>query len=92
MRVQVTVRTKASLPRVFRYLSDFTTTTQWDPNTVSTSLVSGDGGVGTVYVNTSVFRSRQTQLRYVVEELAPNERIKLRGENATVVAVDTISC
>lgn len=92
MKVQAVVRTHAPLPKVFRHLSDFTTTTQWDPNTVTTTRVSGDGGVGTVYLNTSVFRGRQTQLRYVVEELVPNERIRLRGENDSVVAVDTISC
>jgi uncharacterized protein YndB with AHSA1/START domain len=92
MRLRATVRTPAPLPRVFTYLSDFTTTTRWDPNTVSTVRTSGDGGVGTSYLNTSVFRGRQTQLRYVVEELVPNERVTLRGENRTVVAVDTISC
>ncbi len=92
MRLRAVVRTAAPLPRVFDYLSDFTTTTRWDPNTVTTTRVSGDGGVGSVYLNTSVFRGRQTQLRYVVEEVAPNERIRLRGENDTVVAVDTIAC
>ena len=38
---------------MFAYLSDFTTTNEWDPGTVSTERVSGDGGVGTTYHNTS---------------------------------------
>lgn len=40
---------------VFAYLSDFTTTEQWEPGTVRTTRVSGDGGVGTRYANTSRF-------------------------------------
>jgi uncharacterized protein YndB with AHSA1/START domain len=91
MRVQRTVRTDQPLTKVFDYLSDFTTTTDWDPGTVSTVREQGDGGVGTSYRNTSEFMGRQTELRYVVQELVPGERIKLRGENKTVISVDTMT-
>jgi len=47
--------------------------------------------VGTVYLNTSTFMGRRTQLTYVVRELVPGERIRLRGENEKAVAVDTMS-
>ncbi len=40
---------------VFAYLSDFTTTTEWDPGTVVTVNQHGDGGAGTTYLNTSTF-------------------------------------
>ena len=30
---------------VFAYLADFTTTTQWDPGTIRTERIAGDGGV-----------------------------------------------
>ena len=46
MRLQRTVETAGSPDAVFAYLGDFTTTTQWDPGTVETTCVSGDGGVG----------------------------------------------
>lgn len=85
------VTTGAPVELVFQYLADFTSTTEWDPGTVTTTRVSGDGGLGTVYDNVSRFLGRETQLRYVVEEYVPNARIALRGENATVVAHDTIS-
>jgi hypothetical protein len=58
---------------------------------VKTVLQRGDGGVGTTYLNTSTFMGRQTQLTYVVRDLVPDERIRLQGENKTVVAVDTMS-
>jgi uncharacterized protein YndB with AHSA1/START domain len=76
---------------VFGYLTDFTTTTEWDPATVQTIRKTGDGGVGTEYVNTSRFLGRETQLTYIVEELVPDQRIRLRGSNSTVVATDTMT-
>lgn len=91
MRIQRIVNTKLPIEKVFRYLSDFTTTTSWDPATVATVRIKGDGPIGTEYVNTSIFAGRQTQLTYVVKDYIPNERISLRGENKTVIAVDTIT-
>lgn len=91
MKVQKTVVVDKPLEAVFDYLSDFTTTTQWDPGTVSTERQAGDGGVGTTYHNTSEFMGRKTELNYVVTELIPGQRISLRGENKTVISVDTMS-
>ena len=89
LRRIVTVATP--LDKVFAYLADFTTTTQWDPGTVTTIRTTGDGTVGTEYLNTSTFAGRTTQLNYVVQELVPNQRISLRGENTTVIAHDTMT-
>ena len=91
MRLQKTVVTDKPLGKVFDYLSDFTTTTDWDPGTVATVRQRGDGGIGTVYLNTSEFLGRKTQLSYVVQEFVPGERIRLRGENKTVISVDTLT-
>ena len=91
MRLQKTVIVDKPLDAVFGYLSDFTTTTDWDPGTVTTVRRHGDGGVGTTYLNTSTFLGRKTQLTYVVREFVPGERIRLRGENKTVIAVDTMT-
>ena len=91
MRLQRTVVVDKPLNEVFAYLSDFTTTTEWDPGTVTTVLDRGDGGIGTTYLNTSAFLGRKTQLTYVVRELVPGERIRLQGENQTVIATDTMS-
>jgi carbon monoxide dehydrogenase subunit G len=88
MQLQRTVLTPAEPEKVFAYLSDFTTTTEWDPGTVRTERVSGDGGVGTTYRNTSRFLGRETELTYTVEEHAAPTTVALRGENATVLAHD----
>jgi uncharacterized protein YndB with AHSA1/START domain len=91
MRLQRTIIVEKPLDKVFAYLSDFTTTTEWDPGTVKTVRTSGDGGFGTEYLNTTNFAGRQTQLTYVVEDLVPNRHIALRGENKTLVAHDTMT-
>ena len=90
MKLQRSVETTASPARVFAYLSDFTHTDEWDPGTVHTERVSGDGGVGTTYLNTSKFMGRETQLTYVVQTHEPDRLFSLRGENKTVVAHDSM--
>lgn len=91
MDIERSITVDASVDRVFAYLSDFTTTNEWDPGTVRTERVAGDGGVGTRYHNTSRFLGRETQLDYLVIESVPGERLVLRGENATVVVHDTMT-
>ena len=90
MKLQRSVETTASPSKVFTYLSDFTNTEEWDPGTVTTKRVSGDGGVGTTYANTSKFAGRETELTYVVKEHVPDSRFVLRGTNKTVTATDTM--
>jgi carbon monoxide dehydrogenase subunit G len=91
MRVRRTVTVQQPLEKVFGYLSDFTTTTEWDPGTVTTVRTMGDGEPGSEYLNTSTFAGRQTRLTYVVQERVPNQRITFRGENRTVIAHDTMT-
>lgn len=90
MKIQRTVETTATPDAVFDYLSDFATTEEWDPGTVSTTRVSGDGGVGTVYHNVSQFMGRKTELDYTVIEHSPPGKFVLRGENKTLTAIDTM--
>jgi len=91
MEIRRTVTTPAPVSEVFAYLADFTSTNDWDPGTVRTTRVSGDGTIGTTYENVSRFLGRETQLRYVVEAYVPESVIVLRGENATVVAQDSMT-
>jgi uncharacterized protein YndB with AHSA1/START domain len=85
------VAVAAAPERVFDYLADFRSTEAWDPGTVRTVLLQGDGGIGTTYRNTSRFAGRETELIYEVVECIRPERLVLRGENRTVVAHDTMS-
>ena len=56
--MQRELTTDSAPDAVFAYLADFTTTEQWDPGTVRTVRIAGDGGVGTRYANTSRFAGR----------------------------------
>ena len=85
-----TLNSKKSADELFAYFSDFTTTNEWDPNTVKTTKLSGDGGVGTKYANTSSFNGRESSLVYEVIEFQSNKLIRLRGENKSLTAIDTM--
>ena len=89
--IERVVTVDQSVETVFAYLSDFETTTEWDPGTVSTVKVEGDGGPGTKYRNTSSFAGRETELEYVVQQLEAGKVFQLRGENKTVSALDTMT-
>ncbi len=89
--VSRTVTTTTPLATVWPYLSDFTTVTQWDPNTPDCRLIEGGGGVGSRYAITSVFRGRETHLEYTVRTLEPHARFVLHGENATVSVVEDMT-
>jgi carbon monoxide dehydrogenase subunit G len=89
--IERTITTTASPEAVWAYLSDFTTTNEWDPGTVRTVRRTGNGEVGTEYHNTSKFLGRETQLVYTVVESSAPTRIQLRGENESVTATDTIT-
>lgn len=91
MEIARTVTTRAPISEVFEYLSDFTTSTQWDAGTVKTTLNSGTGGVGTSYHNVSRFLGRETELTYVVDKYVKDSVFALRGENKTVVGYDTMN-
>ena len=83
-----TLTVPAPVEQVFAYLSDFTTTNEWDPATVRTERISGSGEVGTRYRNISRFMGREAEVMYVVTDLEPDRRLALRGENGTLVAHD----
>lgn len=89
--IERVVTVEKSVESVFAYLSDFETTTEWDPGTVSTVKVDGDGGPGTKYRNKSSFAGRETELEYVVQQREAGRVFQLRGENKTVSALDTMT-
>jgi hypothetical protein len=91
VKLRRTVVVAKPLDVVFNYLADFTTTTEWDPATVRTIRGDGDGGVGTTYRNTSKFLGHEALLDYLVIDLRRDEQIRLRGENKSLVAHDTMT-
>lgn len=92
--IRRTVTTTWAPEYVFSYLLDFTSAEEWDAGTVTCTLVSGDGGVGTTYRNVSQFRGTETTLEYVtesVDETAGTHRFVIVGKNKTVTSRDTIT-
>ena len=80
MRLLRTVVVVRPLSAAVDYLSDSTTTTQWDPGTLTTVRQHDNSEVGTTYLNTSTFLGRNTRLTYVVDEFVDRQHIRLRGE------------
>ena len=78
IEMQREVTSTAAPDAAFAYLADFTTTEQWDPGSIRTTRISGDGGVGTRYANTSKFAGRTSDLTYEVTGVTPGRSIQLR--------------
>lgn len=90
--VERTLTTGTDIHTVWDYLTDFRTTEEWDPPTVSTERTSGDGGVGTTYRNVSSFLGNQSEVDYVVSSVEPLERFEIRGDaGASLDLHDTIT-
>ncbi len=89
--VERTVTVDTAPQKVWDYLSDFRTTEEWDPPTVSTERTSGDGGVGTTYHNVSKFLGSEQEVDYVVTEYVAGSRLQLAGDAGSIKLLDTIT-
>lgn len=88
--IERSVRSSLDAKSAFVYLSAFEHTPEWDPGTpVVKKLSAGPVAVGHEYHAEAEFRGKRQALTYKVLELS-SRHIKLRGENKSVVSVDTI--
>jgi hypothetical protein len=88
---RATVDTERSRDEVFAYLSDFSTTKEWDPGVVEAARLSGpEVRKGSSFSLIARFLGRNTQLTYVIVEFEPPHLVVFLGENATVISRDTI--
>ena len=77
---------------VFAHLSDFSTTTQWDPSVVEAERVNGQAvGEGTEFRLVAEFLGRKNELTYPIVEYNSPHAVTFLGENATVVSRDRIT-
>jgi carbon monoxide dehydrogenase subunit G len=83
--------TERSPEEMFAYLSDFSTTVEWDPGVLEAERL-GDAPVreGTEFRLVAVFLGRKTPLAYRVVEYDPPSAVTFRGESSTVVSLDRI--
>lgn len=91
MHVERTFTVPRPVDAVFEYLSDFTSTNEWDPGTVSTTRTSGDGGVGTRYANTSEFMGRRTDLIYETVACQAPTHVEFKGTNDQATTRDRMT-
>ena len=89
--VEKSISVQKPLDEVWRYLTDFTNTEEWDPPTVSTTRLSGDGGVGTVYRNVSNILGNNVEIEYTVSAMEPMIRFEVKGATSHVDLHDTIT-
>ena len=90
-RYRATVETDRDAEQVFAYLSDFSTTADWDPGVIEAERLDSEIRVGSRVRVLASFRGRRAELIYTVVRYEPPRLITLRGENATVVSLDTIA-
>jgi hypothetical protein len=89
---QADVTTALTRDEAFAYLSDFSTTEEWDPGVVEARRLGDEPiGEGTEFRVVAQFLGRRTPLTYRVTEHDRPHAITLRGENATVVSLDRIT-
>jgi carbon monoxide dehydrogenase subunit G len=77
---------------VFAYLSDFSTTAEWDPGVVEAERLGNmPVGEGSEFRVVATFLHRKTPLTYRIIEYDPPNAVTFRGENSTVVSLDRIT-
>ena len=91
MHVERTLTVPRPVETVFDYLSDFTSTNEWDPGTIQTTRTSGDGGIGTIYANTSEFMGRRAELVYETVAHHRPTLVEFRGRNDQATTRDKLS-
>jgi len=77
---------------MFAYLSDFSSTQEWDPGVIEAKRL-GDAPVrkGTEFRLLAVFLRRKTPLTYRIVEYDPPSAVTFRAESSTVVSLDRIT-
>ena len=86
-RYRATIDTPRERDDVFAYISDFSTTQEWDPGVVEAErLKEAAVGEGTEFRLVAEFLGRKTALTYRIVEYDPPHAVTFRGENATVIS------
>ena len=91
-RYRAALDTQREREDVFAYISDFSTTQEWDPGVVEAErLNDGAVGEGTEFRLVAEFLGLKTALTYRIVEYDPPRAVTFRRENATVVSNDRIT-
>jgi hypothetical protein len=87
-RYRAAIDTPCEREDVFAYISDFSTTQEWDPGVVEAERLNDAAvGEGTEFRLVAEFLGRTTALTYRIVEYDPPHAVTFRGENATVISL-----
>jgi len=89
---KASVDTSRPPDQMFAYLSDFSSTQEWDPGVIEAERL-GDAPVrnGTEFRLLASFLGRKIPLTYRIVEYDPPSAVTFRGESSTVVSLDRIT-
>ena len=91
-RYRASIETQWTPEEAFAYLSDFSTSEEWDPGVVEAERVGGGAvGEGTEFRLVAEFLARKTPLTYRLVEYEPSRAVTFVGENASVASHDRIT-
>lgn len=91
-RYRASINTTWTPEQAFAYLSDFSTSSEWDPGVVETARVgAGAVGAGTEFRLVAEFLGRKTAITYRIVEYDPPNAVTFVGENSTAVSNDRIT-
>jgi carbon monoxide dehydrogenase subunit G len=91
-RYRASINTLWTPEEAFAYLSDFSTSAEWDPGVVAAERVGGGPiGEGTAFRLVADFLGRKTPLTYRLVEYEPPHAVTFVGESATVISHDRIT-
>jgi carbon monoxide dehydrogenase subunit G len=89
---RATIDTPRERQDVFAYISDFSTTQEWDPGVVEAERLNDAAvGEGTEFRLVAEFLGRETALTYRIVEYDPPHAVTFCGENAAVISNDRIT-
>ena len=91
-RYHASLHTELPCEEAFTYLSDFSTTEEWDPGVLDAArLDTGQLEVGSKFRLTASFLGRAVPLTYEIVEFHPPLIVGFRAESATVISRDRIT-
>lgn len=91
-RYAATVESPRPAPEVFDYLAEFSNAAEWDPGVARGRHTTGTvGAVGARFEITTKQAMTTSKLVYEITEIDRPRRVVLRGDNAFLVSLDTIT-
>jgi len=91
-RYRVTIHSTLSADAAFAYLSDFSSTREWDPNAADAKrLDDGPVALGSKFLVEAALGKRRLPLEYTITAFEPPRRVQFRATSSLLASVDEIT-